>query len=88
MAANLFIGWSREDLLAARRSIQTALITGQPTEVILAGVKTTYKPSDNLEAILNAIQYAISQLPDADPTEAGDQDPARNRPAVSRPIFY
>lgn len=88
MPSNKFLGWNRKDLEAMRTACQGARLTGIATEVVIAGVKTVYDPGRmNLNTILDEVQYAISQLEDADPTNPLDQNPYHQRPAVSRVCF-
>lgn len=80
MAFNKFIGKDRKWLEASRSAVQDALLTGQPTKVEIAGVKTEFDPSkQNLHSLLEDIQFSISQLEDADPNDPKDQSPRGKR---------
>ena len=75
MALNRFIGWSRTELESARRAVQTARLTGQPTELSIAGVRTVFDPVKlDLDRVLNDVQLSLSELPDStDPSPFGNE---------------
>ena len=89
MPLNKFIGWSRADLETWRRNIQEARLTGQIiTLETQGGVRTQFDPNKvDLDELLNDIQFAISQLEDADPNNPADANPYDQRPGITRPRF-
>lgn len=80
MAFNKFIGRSRQWLETTREAVQDALVTGQPTKVVIAGVTSEFDPGrQNLNQLLTDIQYSISQLDDASLDDPKDVNPYAQR---------
>jgi len=80
MAQNKFLGWSIEDLEAARRALQQANITGAATEITISGVRFVYDPVKlDIARALNDVQFALSEHPSADPTDPLYASPYGNK---------
>lgn len=91
MAANYFLGayWTRARLEEMRTSLQTARITGNIIRVRTGpSQETEFDPKRvDVTLMLDQVQYAISQLPDADADNPADGDPYRQRPGITQPRF-
>ncbi len=88
MPANKFLGVAWNNLLLMRTSCQNARMAGQAVETEIAGVRVKYDPGrQNLNVLLDEIQYAISQHENADADNPAHVNPYTQRPGMTNVSF-
>mgnify|MGYP000547166160 CR=1 FL=1 len=83
-------GTSPQDAETNLAALKIARITGQPTSILVAGVKVEYDPSRtvNFTATLNELQKYLYEIAEHDYDWAARIDPYAQRPGVTTPRFW
>jgi hypothetical protein len=88
MAWQDFHGMNLADATAALKDLQAAKISGQPTMVMIAGVRTEIDPkSVNLSETIRELQKYIFELDAENIDPETPIDPYTQRPGITRARF-